>query len=139
MTNRSRIRAGLLALILACAATRPALADESCEPVSAAEIEAKWNIYASTPDAARHDANDKFECIEIRSDHMVVCRTLPSHYAHPTLFLRKVIKKDDGLYLKTSADTAADCGAFLKLMAELRAIDGKLREENQRGSAGAQH
>jgi len=59
-----------------------------------------------------------FQCLSIERTYQVVCRTRSTHYAHPSIVIRTVVQSGNGIQVRTETDTAADCGAFLKLMDE---------------------
>jgi hypothetical protein len=102
-------------------------AAESCAPVSAAEIDKQWNHYSSLAGVQPNGGSSQYECIAIDSTKQLVCRTKPENPAHPSIVIRTVVKGVDGVHLRTEADTAGDCSAFLKMMEQYKGLDGKIR------------
>jgi len=113
----SIVRLLVTATLLAAAIT-PAEAAPKCKPIAPARITQMWDYYRSQPTASAPAREGDFQCVSIEAVYQVVCRTRSSHYAHPSIVIRTVVQKGKAISVRTEADTAANCGAFLRLMDE---------------------
>jgi hypothetical protein len=104
-------------------------AAEGCHPIPAEEIEKQWAYYNSLVDAQPSGGNDKYECIAIEKSKQIVCRTTAANPAHPSIVIRSVTQDGAGVLLRTEADTAGRCDAFLRMMEDYKALDAQTREK----------
>ncbi|CAN7495267.1 hypothetical protein LJR016_003372 [Devosia sp. LjRoot16] len=108
----------LLVLGAALVAAAPVEAASKCRPIEAARITQMWDHYRKQPTAAAMSISGDFQCLSIERTYQVVCRTRTTHYAHPSIVIRTVFQSGNGIQVRTEADTAADCGSFVRLVDE---------------------
>jgi hypothetical protein len=109
-------------------------ADGTCQPIAASEIDRQWEYYKSLSDAREIASDDKYQCIHVESINAVVCRTTSANPAHSSIVIRTVVQDKNGVTLRTEADTAAKCGAFLEMMAQFQKLNRETIEDTQKRS-----
>ena len=100
-----------------------------CHPIAPEEIAKQWKYYNAISDAQPLNGNDKYECISIKRTSQVICRTLPANPAHPSIIIRTVEEDNKNVSIRTEADTAGDCKAFLDMMEQYKGLDKKIADE----------
>ncbi|HYK81425.1 MAG TPA: hypothetical protein VEU95_17445, partial [Micropepsaceae bacterium] len=78
-----------------------------------------------------------YQCIQIESTKDLVCRTTSTNPAHSSIVIRTVIQDKNGVSIRTEADTSAECGAFLEMMAQFQELNRKMRESMQTRNTSA--
>lgn len=108
------VRVIFCSVLLASASA--AEAAPSCKPISASAIDQMWHTYSAQLGAESVTAGAQYQCVAIASVRVVACRTRPSNPADPSIVIRTAMEKNGKVYVKTEADTAAKCDAFLHMM-----------------------
>src|SRR5262249_19341327 len=96
-------------------------AEVGCSPVSADQIDARWNAFATRTGARANDVSDAYRCVTIDADRITACRTTPKNPAHPSIVIRTVVRQHGGWFVNTEAATAGSCAAFRAMLAEFDA------------------
>jgi len=88
-----------------------------------------WRAYSSQPGATAIRSASQYQCIAIGKTGPVVCRTQPSNPAHPSIVIRTPVEDKGELFVRTEADTAANCPAFLNMMQQYNELTSHLGDQ----------